>query len=296
LKNLAAKLGSNQVTGSGTYETRGTQSVINFAAKGTSWSIPDLAKVSPLLAPYHPSGTLSFDARSTGLASAPQTVLQTSANIALADIKQEFYEGKNLQLTWNLTDITPDLAKVNGTANLKQGPGKILNVEKLAATTRIGRVALAPLETLTKLQNKGVLKQVNLPSLQTITFDSLVGDYVLHAGVMTIKTFLLNGQELTVQDQGTVGLAGVQPINMNVVMKLAAGSVGGTLGDLIKDESGRPTVKFKATGTVADPQVKWDVQEVEKKAIQQVGQEILKNKNVQDAVDNLQNSLKGLFH
>src|SRR4029077_5056356 len=109
----------------------------------------------------------------------PQTTLATSASVASPNFKTEFYEGQNLQLTWNLTDITPDLAKVNGTAALKQGPGKILNVEKLASNSRIGKIALPPLETLAKPQNKRVLKQVNLPSLQTITFESLVGDYLL---------------------------------------------------------------------------------------------------------------------
>src|SRR5262249_9175003 len=150
--------------------------------------------------------------------------------------------------------------------------------------------------TLAKLQDKGVLKQVNLPSLQTIAFDSLIGDYLLKTGVMQIKTFNLNGKDLSVQDTGTVGLAGVQPINMAVQMKLAQGSVGGTLGQIMNDENGRPTLKFAATGSVANPNVKFETQEVAKKAVQQAGKELLKNPDVQNAVNNLQNSLKGLFH
>src|SRR4029077_3805802 len=127
----------------------------------------------------------------------PQTTLATSASVASPNFKQEFYEGQNLQLNWDLTDITPDLAKVNGTAAFKQGPGKLLNVEKLASSSRVGKIALAPLETLAKIQSKGVLNQVNLPSLQSIPFDSVVGDYVIKSGMMTIKTFSLNGQALS---------------------------------------------------------------------------------------------------
>jgi hypothetical protein len=252
--------------------------------------------VSPLLAPYHPTGTLSFEARASGPTGAPVVQLTSSAELAVASVKQEFYEGQNLQLKWNVTDVTPDLSKVNGTASLRQGPGKILNVEKLAAGSRIGKVALSPLEVLAKLQKKGLLQGMNVPSLQAISFDSIVGDYAMRSGMMDVKTFDLFGKELNVQSRGTVGLSGAQPLAMTVVMKLAAGSVGGTVGALVNDENGRPTLKFAATGSVANPQVKLDVQDVGKKALQQAGQELMKNKDVQNAVDNLQKSLKGLFH
>ncbi len=296
VKNLAAKLLSNQLTGVGTYETRGADGVVSFAAKGVNWSVPELAKLSPLLAPYHPTGTLSFDLRANGPTSAPQTSVQTSGDVALANIKQEFYEGQNLHLKWNLSDVTPDLAKVSGTASFKQGPGKILNVEKLAESSRIGKIALAPLETLAKLQKKGVFSQVNLPSLQSIPFDSIAGDYLLRTGVMTIKTFDLNGKDLSVQDTGTVGLAGAQALNMVAVMKLAAGSIGGTLGNILQDENGRPTAKFLITGTMANPQVKLDLKETGQKAVQEVGKEIMKNKDVKDAVDGLQKTFQNIFH
>jgi len=201
-----------------------------------------------------------------------------------------------LQLKWNVTNVTPDLSKVSGTASLKQGPGKILNVEKLAAGSRIGKIALGPLDALAKLQQKGLLSQVNLPSLQSIPFDSIVGDYVLRSGVMEIKTFDLNGKALSIQDRGTAGLSGSRLLNMNVLMKLAPGSVGGAMGQLVADENGRPTLKFTVTGPAANPAVKMDLQDVGKKALQQAGQEILKNPDVQNAVDNLQKTFKGIFH
>ena len=174
----------------------------------------------------------------------------------MANIKQTYYEGQDAHLKWNLTEVTPDLSKVSGTASLKQGPGKILNVDKLAASSRLGKIILAPLTVLAKLQQKGLLQQVNLPSLMAVSFDSLVGDDVLRSGVVEVKTFDMNGRDLTIQNHGTVGLAGAQPINLNVVMKLAAGSVGGTVGQIMNDENGRSTLKFTATGPAANPQVK----------------------------------------
>jgi hypothetical protein len=292
IKSLSIQLASNALSASGSYETRGAQGMINFVAKAVNWSVADLAKVSPLLAPYHPTGSLSFDLHDAGPSSAPQTSLQTTGDVSMANIKQTYYEGQDAHLKWNLTEVTPDLSKVSGTASLKQGPGKILNVDKLAAGSRLAKIVLAPLETLAKLQSSGVLANMNLPSLQTITFESIVGDYVLRSGVVNIKTFDLNGQALSVQNTGTVGLAGAQPINLSVVMKLAQGS-GGSLGQFITDEKGRPTLKFIATGSVANPQVKLDVKDVGKKAVQQAGQQLLKNPDVQNAVNNL---LKGIFH
>jgi hypothetical protein len=295
IKDLSVRFGPNQLTGAGTYETRGTQGFVQFSAKASKWSMPELAKVSPLLMPYHPTGWVSFDARTSGPTQALQTSLQTSAELAMANVKHEFFEGKDIQLRWNLAEVTPDLSRVSGTASLKTGPGKILNVEKLAASSRIGQVALLPLDTLAKVQKKGLLKEVNLPSMQSIPFDSVVGDYLLRSGMMDVKTFDLNGRDLSLLTHGSIGLAGAQPLNLTVSMKLAAGTVGGTLGNLVKDETGRPVLRFTVTGTLADPKVKLDLQEVGKKALQEVGKEIMKNKDVQNAVEDLQKSLKGLF-
>ena len=81
--------------------------------------------------------------------------------------------------------------------------------------------------------------------------------------MMDIKTFDLSGQTLSINDLGTVGLTGDRQMNMNVTMKLAAGSVGGSLGDILeKDENGRPLLKFSVTGPMANPKVKFDFKEV----------------------------------
>jgi uncharacterized protein involved in outer membrane biogenesis len=223
-----------------------------------------------------------------------QAVINTAGELTMASIKLEQYEGQNLQMQWALTDITPDLARVSGTASLNQGPGKILNVQKLAASSAIGKIALGPLDALAKLQQKGLLNQVNLPNLQTITFDSVVGAYQLHSGLVEIKAFDLNGQALSLGDQGTVGLFGDRQMAMKVSMKLASGTIGGPVGNLVeKDEKGRQLLKFSVTGPAANPKVKFDFPELNKKTVQQTGQEILKNQNVQNAVNGL---LKGLFH
>ena len=93
------------------------------------------------------------------------------------------------------------------------------------------------------------------------------------------------------------GLTGDRQMAMKVSMKLAPGSVGGTAGDLLeKDSSGRQLLKFTVNGPMANPKVKFDFQDLGKAAVQRAGQELLKNPDVQNAVNDLQNTLKGIFH
>jgi hypothetical protein len=223
-----------------------------------------------------------------------QSTLQTSGELSAPSVKLDQYEGQNLQVQWALSDVTPDLSRVNGTASLNQGAGKILNVQKLAASSAIGKIALGPLDAIAKLQQKGLLNQVNLPNLQTITFDSITGTYQMHSGIMDIKTFDLNGPVLSIGDQGTVGLSGDRQMAMKVSMKLAPGTIGGTIGDLMeKDDKGRQILRFSANGPAANAKVKFELPTLDKKTVQQAGQAILKNQDVQNAVNGL---LKGIFH
>jgi len=297
IKTMDLRVASNHMTGSGTYEVHGAQSTVNFTAKATRWAIADIAQLSPLLAPYNPTGTLSFEAHATGPVNAPQTTLQTSGDLSMVSIKQDYYEGHNLQMQWALSDVTPDLARVGGTASLKQGPGKILNVQKLAAGSSLGKIVLGPIEVIARLQQIPPFNQVALPNLNAITFESLAGMYQLHSGVLDVKSFDLIGRSLSISDQGTVGLTGDRAMAMKGALKLPPGTIGGTVGALVdKDESGRQLLKFSLTGPMATAKPKPELQDVGKRAIQQAGQEILKNKDVQNAVNDLQNTLKGIFH
>jgi hypothetical protein len=250
--------------------------------------------------------------------------MKLAGHLTVGHIKHEYYDAKNLDFKWNLSDVTPDLERVTGTAALKQGPGKLTHVDKLASQSKSARIALLPITTLQKLDNGGVLRALGIPSLQTIAFDGIHGDYLFNSGVMTIKTFDLTGQDVSFGATGTIGLAGAQPLDVRVNMKLAAGSLGGSLGQFLADESGHPTLAFTAKGTVSNPQVHADMREAEHKAVQQIGQQLLKgfgiggdqqptspaptsnpSDNSQQAspsnpppnpVDDIQKTLKSIFH
>lgn len=295
LKTISGSLAGNPLTGNGIYNAAGKAPQISMRLMGSAWSLESLAKLVPALASSNPKGQLSFDAVVSGLASAPQTVVQTKAKLEIPVLKHAYYQGQSVAMQWDLSGITPDLTKVTGTAALTQGPGQILELDKLAKSSRIGQIALAPIQILAKLQAKGVLSRVQLPNMQKLSFDALAGDYVIKAGKMDIRKFDLSGKDLSILNKGQVGLFGAQTLSLNVALKLAQDAIGGDLGSLIKDESGRPTVKMMVTGTADSPQVKWDLQDASQKALQKAGDELMKNPEIKGAVEDIQKSLKGIF-
>ena len=284
----------------------------------------DLNKLLPPPAPA--ASAFNFDvpvaeaASASGASGMAALPMKLSGHLAVAKIHHTYFQGQSLDMKWNLTDVTPDLAHVGGTATLRQGPGHLLNVDKLAAQSRLARIALLPIVTLQKMDTNGVLKGMGVPSLQDIPFDSIKGDYVLQQGVMNVKDFDLTGQTLAVQTQGSIGLAGIQPLNLTIQMKLAAGAIGGTVGQILQDENGRPTLHFTATGTVNDPKVHLDMHQAGQKAVQELGKQLLKSfglgggntsapaagdsnsnppppsGNAPDPAADIQKALKNIFH
>jgi hypothetical protein len=202
--------------------------------------------------------------------------MDVGGHLVIGRIKHEFYDARDMDVRWNLTDVTPDLSRVSGTTVFKQGGGLLKDVEKLAELSKSARMALLPLVTLQKLEKKGVLKAIKVPSLQKIPFEGIRGDYAAANGTVNVKLFELIGKDLGLDSKGTIGLAGAQPLDLRVVMKLGAGSLGGDLGALTKDASGRPTLPFFVRGNLADPKITMDLQDIGRKAVQKYGGDLLK--------------------
>lgn len=260
----------------------------------------DLNKILPpmeALQPAKPSASVWFLVPPAYAATPekPMPPMTIAATCSIGRAVHDLFEGQKIEFKAKLTDVTPDLSKVNGTATLRGGAGKLKNVEKLVSLSSTAKLVLLPISILQKLEHKGILKGLGIPSLQMIPFNSLKGDYALRSGTMEVQTFDLDGHDLAIQTKGTIGLIGAQPLNLKVATRLMSGVIAGTLGQLVRDESGHPTIKFSVTGTAADPHAKLDVQEVGKKAVQEVGKELLKNKDVQNAVDGLEKTFKNIF-
>jgi hypothetical protein len=307
---------------------RNIQTQPNFIVDG-NFSLLDLDK----LLPQTPAPAAKKQAwewvPSAEAAPAPPPPIKTSGHIVVAKIKHSLYQAQNLDLKWNLSEITQDLSRVSGTATLRQGAGQLHNVEDLVLQSKMAKILLFPVVILQKLQQGfdkiPALSAIKLPSFQTIPFNGIKGDYLLKSGVMDIQAFELIGRDLDIQTQGTAGLAGAQPLNLKVKMSMSSALVGGALSSLLQDSSGRATVNLTVGGTVAAPQVHTELQEVGKRAIQQIGSQFLKgltqpsnangnnnnapddqnnannnqnnaNGNQQNPADQLQKALKNIFH
>ncbi len=275
IPKLTGKLNGSDITLKLAGHRLQTQPDINVEANITEL---DLAKLLPPVPSASVGGLLDVFVAEAWAAVPPAAAppAKLSGHLTVGHIKHEFYDAKNLDFKWNLTDVTPDLSQVNGMSTLKQGPGLLKDVEKLAAMSKSARIALLPIATLQKMDKNGFLKSLGLPSLQTISFSGIHGDYAFRSGVMDIKAFEVTGDDLNLNTTGTIGLAGVQPLDLRVTMKLAPGSIRGTLGQVITDESGRPTLAFAAKGTASNPNVHLDMREAGQKAIKQLGQELFK--------------------
>lgn len=197
-------------------------------------------------------------------------------HLAIGQLKHELYNGKDLDFKCNLANLTSDLATVTGTAVLKQGPGKLSNIEKLAAQSRAIKAALLPLLVLQKIDRQGELQKLGLPNLNNLPFQSIRGDYSFKSGSVNIQPFEILGNDLDLVAKGTVGLVGAQALDLKAQARLAVGAVGGTIGELVKDQNGRPTLKFSVTGPSSSPSVKVDLQEVGQRALQRLGDQLFK--------------------
>jgi uncharacterized protein YhdP len=214
-----------------------------------------------------------------------------SGRFTVGRIKHEFYDAKNMELQWDLTGVTPDLSRVSGSAHLKQGAGVLKDVQKLAEMSKLAKVALTPILTLQRLDKDGKFQFLHLPALQRIPFDGIRGDYALRSGIMDVKTFDLTGQDLNINTVGTIGLAGAQPLDLSVTMKLPAGAIGGTGGQLLNDASGRAVIPFFIKGTAAAPEVKLDTREAGRRAVQQIQEKVFTPENK----EKLEKALKNIF-
>lgn len=195
--------------------------------------------------------------------------MDISGSLKAARVKHAFFDGNNLDIVWKLTGVTTAMDKISGTAKLKHGKGEIRNLQKLTADSRAAKLLFTPITMIQKI-NKATGGTVKLPPMDQVPFTSINGDYTFTNGVMKIVSFVLDGPAFNAATTGTVGLAGNQPVNTRVTFTLPAGSVGGSVAEILSDGSGRVSLVFNVTGTVSDPSPALDKKDAEKKVLNAV--------------------------
>lgn len=133
-----------------------------------------------------------------------------SLDIAV-DIARSFKIGKlrhpnlevsGLDLSLQLRDVTPDLKRVSGSAKVKIGPARFMDLAKMIQREPALKALSAPIRTFQSLP--GILGFPDLNKAQLYYVD---GDYEFDKGVMTLKKSLICGRKLEASAEGTINLA-----------------------------------------------------------------------------------------
>jgi hypothetical protein len=215
------------------------------------------------------------------------TMKDASGKLTADTLKHEYMNASKLDAKWNLTDVT-DMAKLAGTASLRTGPGQFQNIQKLTSDSKIARTFFSPLTVLQKI-GKASSGAIKLPSMDKMDFKDITGDYTFKAGVMTITNFLLNGP-ISNTMKGTVGLTGKQALNLSGQIKSEPGLIGGTVGEILKDDQGRASLDLTIGGTIDSPDPKVNYKNVQKKAL-----DTIKEKYGADVQEKAKDILTGHF-
>jgi uncharacterized protein YhdP len=196
---------------------------------------------------------------------------RVEGQLTIARLQNPVYNARDFSMEWLLRDINANLGQLNGWLRLKQGPGKVQNLDRLARSSPAAKLALMPLLTLQSLDQLGLVR-LGLPNFSRLEIDQITGDYGFKDGVMTINQFKVEGPELTIVALGTIQLA---------TEKLAIDVMLNTTQPVLMGET---SIKVQVGGTISHPKTNLD--SLKQKAFKATIKNILNNpdtlKNLKD--------------
>lgn len=203
---------------------------------------------------------------------------ELEGKLSIAHAHNPYYDARDFSLAWSLADIDPSLGHLSGWARLRQGPGLIQNIDRLAASEKSAQLVLMPLILLEKLDRMG-FTNLGLPDLAHWPLQSIEGDYGFQNGTMKIKTFRVESAQLTMTAEGYVQLA-TQELGVDVALHAPQRSFMGAMD-----------LKMHVSGTLSNPKTNLD--SLKKKAFRATVNNLLQNPDVQKQINN---TLNKLFH
>ncbi|MFN0117963.1 MAG: AsmA family protein [Elusimicrobiota bacterium] len=265
-------------------------SPLDLTIESNEMDLQQLAVYVPAIKPYELKGLAKLQTTFKG----SSDVMALKGDLDIKRLVSNYITSDQALLSWDLNQLTSGLSKLSGSATLNYGAGEIVNLKKFVESSSVAKIFLSPLAVLQKL-NKAGGKMVSLPSLDHLKYSSIEGNYLFKSGVMAIQKFNLNG-DISASAQGTVQLFGLQSVKMTAEIKTSSETLRGTVGQLLKNDSGVPAIKMKITGTMGNPVVSLDVSQVKEKLIDSLkksnlGSDLMKKFGLTDEVD----QLKGIF-
>jgi len=205
-------------------------------------------------------------------------LIKARGQVTIKKLLYDGFSGNQVNLSWKLRGITPNLNKINGNAELLTKDGK-LNLKTVPYLKFLGKIA--------ELANKFTRSNTLDPS--AMVFQKISGTYKFQNGIAKTNNFQIHSPKADLYKKGTIRLSD-QDKNLLVTLKLPKGSIAGTVGQFTSDDAGRPTFSFKVTGTEKTQKVRMDTAVVKKRAKEELkrkGTELLKKEG--------QKLLEGLF-
>ncbi len=157
----------------------------------------------------------------------PPPIAKAKGSFKIGSLTHPYYLGKDFALTWDLTDLGPDLSRLNGTAKLSASDGKIRNLPLAAKINAL-------------------LKR----DAADITYAKLGGNVKITRGVLDTQDFAVDSDQADFSAKGSVNLADTVA-DLRLTAKLAKGAVGGSAEEWFTDDDGRVTVDFVIKGPLA---------------------------------------------
>jgi hypothetical protein len=165
--------------------------------------------------------------------------------LTVGSIKHPNFEASETKLTVDLKGRGADPARMDGTMALRVGPGRFEDMSLLAAEKPAVKLLLLPVVILQKAAS--FVKVPFFPRFDTFTFSEIRGDYLLTAGLLTVRESKLDGATADAELAGTADLP-KDAVDMRVKVKFG-GQGAIRMG---------ATVPFTVTGKLSDPKVKVD--------------------------------------
>ncbi|MCX5794542.1 MAG: AsmA family protein [Elusimicrobia bacterium] len=140
----------------------------------------------------------------TGEKPKPTPPLSMRGRFTVGELRHPNVTAKGVKAFWELSDMTPDMKSLDGTATLQVAGGNFNNIGKLATQSPIVKVLIFPLLIIQKIGGIGGIRI--FPDFNNITFTEIAGDYKFDKGVMTVRDTHLYSDAAQVESQGTINL------------------------------------------------------------------------------------------
>lgn len=178
---------------------------------------------------------------------APARPLRAKGRAAIGTLLHPNATVENVQASWDLSGITPDLRSLGGEARLRVGGGKLHAVGEMAEQSKVVKVLVFPLLIVQKLGRLGGIRL--FPDFNDITLRGIAGDYAFKDGVMTLRQAEMDSDAAQVWARGSIDLP-AEALNLMVTAQVANVA---PIEVAVTGTASQPKTKVNVLKFLADP-------------------------------------------